>query len=127
MSPTLIQMILVGCAMLSAGCAVFVAVRSGKWRETDEAQALITRVGKVVTKVENLEDQLNDLPTKVLNDRLGVAENRISILETRVADLPSKADIEQLRGEIHAVCEIGKRTENAVDRIEGYMMKDGRP
>lgn len=85
------------CAAMSAACAVFVAMRAGKWRETDEAKALIKRVGEVETRVKACEIHMEDLPTR--------------------------ADIAKLQGELHAVREIGTRTERAVERIEGFMMR----
>jgi hypothetical protein len=90
----LLALVLSTCAFL---VSLFVALRAGKWRESDDAKSLIGRVSGL--------------------------ETRITVLETEMKDLPTKEDVARLEGKIQGVCDIGQRTEKAVDRIESYMME----
>ncbi|HVY32842.1 MAG TPA: DUF2730 family protein [Caulobacteraceae bacterium] len=103
-------------AVISALCAVYVALRTGKWRETDDGKALYDRLGKA----ERWQDSE---PGKQMVKRVDHAHERIQALEIRMEDLPTREDIARLEGEVAKVAAIGARTENAVERIEGYMME----
>jgi hypothetical protein len=86
-------------AAISAACAMWVAIRTGRWRETDEAKALIKRVGDV--------------------------EGRVRDCEIRMEDLPTRADLERLRGEVHAVRDGVQNANNGIDRIEAFFLARG--
>lgn len=89
-----------GCALASAGCAVFVALRAQKWRDSDDAKALLERVDEV--------------------------EDRLSRLETRASDLPTRADIARLEGEIDGLTKLVERTVvPGLTRMEGYFLQLG--
>lgn len=94
---TVMQVLTLGLSALSVGCALFVILRSGKWRETDEAKALILKVEGHGT--------------------------RLSVLEAEVQDLPTKQDLARVEGRVATVEQIGVRTERAVERIESHLMK----
>lgn len=87
-------------------CAVSVITlfRSGRWRESDAAKALLARVG-TTEKSLMLHDQ------------------RLSQIEDDIAALPTKADFARLEGEILTTCKIADRTERAVVRLQDYLME----
>lgn len=86
------------CAVVAAACAVMVARRSQRWRDTDEAQKLLGRIDD--------------------------AESRLDRLEVQTRDLPTKADLAAVKAELHAV---GKTIDDGVmpgiRRLEGYWME----
>jgi hypothetical protein len=93
-------MIPIICAVISTGCAVFVAFRTGRWRETDDAKVIAARFQKI--------------------------EGRLDIIETKQLELPSKADLAKLEGSINLVKELVERSERGIDRIESYMLNHGK-
>ncbi|MBI1407312.1 MAG: DUF2730 family protein [Caulobacter sp.] len=101
---TLSQSIPIACAVISALCAVFVAWRASRWRESDEAQKLIARVGAV-------------------EGRMTKAEGRLDGIDEKFDDLPTEADIARLEGEIGTVKELCRAAAAGVARIETFMMQ----
>lgn len=95
-------------SLVAVGIALVVAVRAGKWRDSDAAKALEGRIG-TVEKASGLHAQ------------------RLEQIEDDIAALPTKADFARLEGEIVSTCRIADRTEQAVLRLEDYMMKGPRP
>jgi hypothetical protein len=98
-SPTAFQIITMLAALASAACTFFVAWRAGRWRETEEAKALLKRMGE--------------------------AENRISACEIRMEDLPTQADIARLESEIKGVGTQVGAANAGIDRLEGYFLQRG--
>jgi hypothetical protein len=94
---TAAEIVPIACSLVSVGCAVFVTIRAGNWRQSDAAQEL--------------------------DDRIGAIETRVQACELRVHDLPSKADLERLRGEIHTGTELTKAALEGVRRIETFWMQ----
>lgn len=104
---TAAEIIPIACSLVSCVCAVFVAYRGQRWRETDDARALLGRV--------------SDL------------ESRVQAVEIRQEDLPTQADVEKLRGEVHAlatqVTATGEQVKAAaagINRIEGHFIQHSR-
>ncbi|WP_374569672.1 DUF2730 family protein [Phenylobacterium sp.] len=93
-------------AIVAAACALFVAWRNGKWRETDEAKALIKRMGEVEGRVDKVE-------------------GRVGTLEDDISDLPTKADIARLEGELKTVGNDVRAANAGIDRIEGFFLAKG--
>lgn len=100
--------VVVSCAALLLNIATF--IRAGKWRESEEAKALV--------------------------DNISGHESRLTKLETAQLNLATKADIASLESELHGL----EKTVNAkidgvnhavnsvgegVDRIEGYFLQKG--
>lgn len=85
------------CSVVSVSCAVYVTIRNANWRQTDDARAIDKRIGE--------------------------AETRIQACEIRLQDLPTKADLAKLGGEIHTVTELVKAAGAGVDRIETFWMQ----
>ena len=99
-NPEILQFVSAACAMASAVCAVSVARRSQRWRDTDDAQRLL--------------------------DRVDAAESRLDVLETKTDDLPTKADLALVKAELHAVCkQIDHSVVPGLNRIEGYFLEAG--
>ncbi len=94
---TLSEIIPIACSVVSCACAVFVSIRAGNWRDTDDARALDKRISAI--------------------------EGRVQVCETRTADLPTKADVERLRGEVHTASELTRSALDGVRRIETFMMQ----
>jgi hypothetical protein len=99
------------CAVCSVACAIWVANRDGKWRDTEEAKAIIARIDG--------------------------AEDRLSRLETKMADLATKGDVNTLRAEFHGLENVIKSevsaTRGAIDdmkegvgEIRRWIMQEGK-
>lgn len=84
------------CACLLAAASF---VRTGRWRDTDEAKALAASIADM--------------------------ERRISIIENEIEDLPTKADIRGLEERITAVAGLVRHTQEGINRIEGYFLQIG--
>lgn len=98
--PEILQFVSATCALASAGCAVMVARRSQRWRDTDDAQKLL--------------------------DRVDAAESRLDRLETQTGDFPTRADLASVKAELHAVCkQIDHSVVPGLQRIEGYFLEAG--
>ncbi len=104
MQADLFQMITAACALVAAACAIVAAIRAGKWRESDAAKAIVTRVDR-------------------LENRADLTEQKVAAIETDLAQLPTKADLTRLEGEINKVEAIAERTERGVRRIEDFFME----
>lgn len=115
-----LQYILAASAIVSAGCAVFVAVRARRWRETDEWKALVGQVGGLSGGVNALEAAIRG---RVTTDQLTEVKGRVSALENEVADLPTKADVARVEGGLSRVESIVIGAARSVDRIEGLLMR----
>lgn len=96
-------LVLAGVACLSLLISVLNALvllltyqRSGRWRESDDAKALIDRVGK--------------------------AEGDITGLKVRMENVATKADVARATAEIEAGTQHIRRVEVGVERIESYLM-----
>ena len=98
------QFMVAVATVVTASCAVIGAVRAGNWRKTEEAQNLLGRVGKAEADIVALG-------------------GRVDGLDSRIHDMPTKAELAVLEGEIDTVKQIGERTEKAVARIEGFLMR----
>lgn len=94
-------------SLCAVGISLWVAVRAGRWRDSEAAKALVERVGAVERLV-------------------GLHAQRLEQIEEDIAGLPTKADFARLEGEIVSTGRITERTEQAVLRLEDYMMKGGR-
>lgn len=94
-------------AVIACCISGWVAIRAGRWRDSEAAQALLARLGAVEKSA-------------------GLHEQRLEQIEEDIAGLPTKADFARLEGEIVSTCRIADRTEQAVLRLEDYMMKGGR-
>ncbi len=93
---------------ISCAIAAWTAVRAGRWRDSEAAKALVERISGVERTT-------------------GLHEQRLGQIEEDILGLPTKADFARLEGEIVSTCRIADRTEQAVLRLEDYMMKAGRP
>ncbi len=98
--PEILQFCSAACAVASTICAVAVARRAQRWRDTDEAQGLLKRIDD--------------------------AESRLDKLEVKTNELATKADIRGLKSEIDGVCkQIDQQVVPGLNRIEDYFLKLG--
>ena len=86
------------CSVVSMCCALFVAVRAGSWRKSDEAQALFTTIADI--------------------------KERLKVCETRQEDLPSKADVARLFGRLDTLTEMVNAANAGVNRIEDHFIRN---
>lgn len=94
-------------SLCAVGISLWVAVRAGRWRDSEAAKALVERVAAVERLV-------------------GLHAQRLEQIEEDIAGLPTKADFARLEGEIVSTCKIADRTERAVLRLEGFLMEGRR-
>lgn len=107
----LIIYVSVACAMASAACAWFVAWRGGRWRHSDAARQLVSEFHGDV---------------EGLAGRVDCAEGRLDKIETVLSHMPTKEDLERVRGEVHSTRDLLAVVRAGVERIEGFMMRGGR-
>lgn len=96
----ILSLVTCACAIVAAGCAVAVARRAQRWRDTDEAVALLGRIDEV--------------------------EDRMTQVEGQTKNLATKEDLAAARGEIHAVATtVNTQVVPGLSRIEGYFLQEG--
>lgn len=111
-----LQVITAACAVIACFCAVWVALRSSNWRETDAGKALVGRVDVLETKVGAFESKLEDKPSQA----------QFAGIEERIKGLATKAEIAAIQSDVHSlVREVGK-VDAGVTRIEAFLMENGK-
>lgn len=89
-------------AVAVAACAIsaWTAIRAGRWRDSDAARELVDRIDDV--------------------------EDRVSRIETVLTNVVTKADLAEVKGELHTVArQLNNQVVPALDRLEGYFLKQG--
>lgn len=94
-------------SLIAVAISLWVAIRASRWRDSEAAKALVDRVTAVEGAVK-------------------LHAQRLEQIEEDIAGLPTKADFARLEGEIVSTCRIADRTEQAVLRLEDYMMRGAR-
>ncbi len=94
-------------AVVACCISAWTAVRAGRWRDSEAAKALVDRIASVETKA-------------------GLHAQRIEQLEEDIKDLPSKADFARIEGRVDTTCRIADRTEKAVLRLEDWWVKGAK-
>jgi len=92
------QLIPIVCSVVSCGCALFVTVRAGNWRKSDEAQALFRQLAAI--------------------------ESRVQACEIRQEELPTKADIARVNGRLDVIGEMVTAANHGVNRIEDHFIRN---
>lgn len=96
-------------------------LRGGRWRETDDAKALVGRVAEVEGGVTALAGTGEAIAA--VAGRVNETESRLDKLETLVASMATKEDVTALRGEVRAVCQlVDNQVVPGIRRIEDYML-----
>lgn len=80
--------------------AVWVAVRAGRWKESDDAKALVARIGRLEGRVDNHASRFDGLATK--------------------------SDVATLSQQLVAVDRSINTLERGVERIEAYLMEKSK-
>ncbi|HRD47542.1 MAG TPA: DUF2730 family protein, partial [Caulobacter sp.] len=76
--------------------AIFVAMRAGRWRESDGAKEMAGAINKL--------------------------DHRLTTVEADMRNVATKADIASLKSEVEGLERLAKNTDQAVTRIEGHLM-----
>lgn len=113
----------IGCSVMSAGCAVFVAWRASRWRESDEAKAIALRLDAV----EKAAEKARDLPRLVDEQDTAITKlvGRVSTIEHDITELPTKADIRGLDEQLKGLAREQGLTHASVSRIENLFIQRG--
>ena len=93
------EIIASAAAAISALCAAYTVLRDNKWRDSDEAKAMDTRIKAVEGKT--LEH------------------------EVKLRDLPSKADVAAVKADVHNLERVVQGVDAGVTRIEQFLMTNG--
>lgn len=87
-------------SVIACATSVWNTIRTGQWRDSDAAKALLARVDDT--------------------------ESRLDKLEERTRGLATKADIASLKSELHGVCkQIEGQVVPGLNRIEDFFLKAG--
>jgi hypothetical protein len=113
----------IGCSVLSAGCAVFVAWRASRWRESDEAKAITRRIDVL----EKMSEKVAGTPALVdaQDTALTKLDGRVAAIEHEISELPTKADIRGLDEQLKGLAREQGLTHASVNRIEDHFIKRG--
>lgn len=114
--PEILQLVSVACAIVAAGCAILAARRAGRWRDSDAAQQLLTRVGAVETKAKE-----NAAAIRAVERETTL---KFDAIKDEIDGLATKADAAKLQGAIDRVCAIADRTEQTVNRVNDFLMHE---
>lgn len=116
----------VALAISAANCLLMFLTfrRAAAWKEGEEAQALIRRIGACESDVTVLKGK--DAGHDGLANRLAAAEGVITGLGTRMENVATKADVARLTAEFVGIERHIKSVEGGVERIEGFLMNSGR-
>lgn len=76
--------------------AIFVAMRAGRWRESDGAKEMAGAINKL--------------------------DHRLTTVEADLRNVATKADIANLKSEVEGLERLAKNTDHAVNRIESLLM-----
>lgn len=115
------------CSVLSASCAVFVAWRASRWRESDEAKAITGRIDVVEKLTTKHESKLTGMPAQVdeMDTAVTKLTGRVDAIEHEIQKLPTKADIRGLEEEVKGLAREQGLTRAGVDRIENHFIQRG--
>jgi chromosome segregation ATPase len=102
-----------GLALLFAGGTFW---RTGDWRKSDAWTTLTHNVASVTQKVTALEGKTGELPSKI-----GSINDRLTRVEAHLDDMPSKADIAELRATLDAQGSEIDVVRDTVKRIEDWL------
>ena len=87
----------VGISAANLGLWLLTYLRTGRWRETDDAKELVQRLDK--------------------------CEDRLTTIEADLRNAASKAELAELKAELHGVRDLVERTEGGVRRIESHLLR----
>lgn len=116
----LLEIASAGAAVVAAGCALYATFRATSWRRSDEWRALTVRV----EKAERWE-----LSTRAvaLFEQVSSIGRMASKTSERLEWMATKADLAGFQGEVRGTLDGISRqlqsTENAISRVEGFMME----
>lgn len=116
----------VALAISAANCLLMFLTfrRAAAWKEGEEAQALIRRLGACESDVTGLKGKSDGHDN--LANRLAAAEGVITGLGARMENVATKADVARLTAEFAGIEKHIKSVESGVERIEGFLMNSGR-
>jgi hypothetical protein len=97
---TLLQVVTLMIATLGVILSLATFVRAGRWKEGEDAKALVKKVGD--------------------HDR------RLTVVETEMRGLATKADTASILAHIDGIRDLVVRAENAVERVERHLMESGK-
>lgn len=81
-------------------CAIYVAQRASRWRDSDDVKLLLGRVGTV--------------------------EGKVNTIEARLENMATKTDVAAVQSDVRAIGrEVGK-VDDSVTRIETWLMERGK-
>ena len=120
MNPTLIlQAMIALLTLVNVGCAVYVARRTLRWRESDEAKAFVLRVQAIEAKVGGIDE-------RGLSTRLGEVEDKVIAIEARLESMATKADVDSLKSDVRHMSRELEKIDSGVTRIESWLMERGK-
>ncbi len=101
-----------GVSVLACGIALYVAVRAGRWRDSDDAKAIDNRINALATTVGGAATGL----------ALGAVATRVTALEAGMQHVATKADIAGLKAEVKGLESTISSVDAGVSRIEDHLM-----
>ncbi|MBS3962172.1 MAG: DUF2730 family protein [Sandarakinorhabdus sp.] len=95
-----LQAISVLSGIVALLCAIYVAQRANKWRDSDD--------------------------NKLLQRKVGIMEGKVNIIESRLEHMATKTDVAAVQSDVRAIVrEVGK-VDDSVTRIETWLMERGK-
>lgn len=114
-------------SLVAVGCAVFVAVRAGNWRKSEEWKELTTKIDAAC----KLAEAWHETPRAVrMGEAVEKLKGEVARHDVKFEMVASKADLAEFRGEMRGTLDGISRSvaqgEAGLSRIEGYMMENGK-
>jgi hypothetical protein len=113
----------VALAISAANCVLMFLTfrRASSWKEGEDAQRLIDRVGRCETDITAIQGSPAAITALAL--RVGAVESATEGLKIRFENVATKADIARLTAEVSGVEQLIKNTDAGVVRIEHLLMR----
>jgi hypothetical protein len=108
-----LAIVIAGLALVFSGGTFW---RTGDWRKSDTWKTLTELVAALAQRVTVVEGRTGELPTKI-----GSINDRLTRVEAHLDDMPSKADIAELRATLDAQGSEIDVVRDTVVRIEDYL------
>jgi hypothetical protein len=114
------------CAAIATSCAIWVAVRDGRWRKSGLAKQLEDRIALA----QRTADCWHESPAGLeLRAEIKRQDGVLVLHDGKLGNVATQADIGRLAAKVGEVTTTAKHTAAAVDRIEGMLIRralDGR-
>ncbi|NBB17031.1 hypothetical protein GVN21_16820 [Caulobacter sp. SLTY] len=103
-------------SVIACGLSLYVVIRAGRWRDSDDAKALDLRLTTIASTAN----------AAAPGAALTAVATRVTTLEKGMESVATKADIAKLTAEVRGVEKTIENVDKGVTRIEDHLMEMAR-